>query len=67
MPKQTSPAEAEYYTVPEVAQKLAVSTMTVYRRCQNGDIPTLRLGRSYRIPRQALEELLASRTTGGAP
>ena len=33
----------------ELAQQLRVSTMTVYRLVQSGQLPATRVGRSYRI------------------
>ena len=36
-------------TVEEAANILAVSKMTVYRLIESGDMPVLRVGRSYRI------------------
>jgi len=35
-------------TVAEVAQLMRVSTMTVYRLIKAGDLPAVRVGKSYR-------------------
>lgn len=47
-----------YLTVPEVAVRLRVSKMTVYRLAKDGDLAYLMIGRSYRIPEQGLHEYL---------
>ena len=45
-------------TVQEVAQYLKVSQMTVWRWCKKGKIKAFKAGRSWRIPRSAIEQLL---------
>lgn len=45
-------------TVPEVARLLRISRGTCYEAVHTGQIPSLRFGRSIRIPRSALERLL---------
>ncbi|MBW3084789.1 putative DNA-binding proteinA [Austwickia sp. TVS 96-490-7B] len=45
-------------TVAEVASKMRVSKMTVYRLIHSGDIPALRVGRSFRVPHQAVADYL---------
>lgn len=47
-------------TVTEVAAELRVSTMTVYRLIAAGDLPALRVGRSYRIRHDDLDAFLAA-------
>lgn len=48
----------ELLTVPEAAQRLKLSKSKVYLLCQRGEIPTVTLGRSVRIPLEALDEWL---------
>jgi excisionase family DNA binding protein len=50
----------EFYTVAEVAARLRVSKMTVYRLVHGGELPAARVGRSFRVPRRAVEEHLRS-------
>lgn len=38
-----------FMTVAEVAGKLRVSNMTVYRLVNSGQLPAVRVGRGYRI------------------
>ncbi len=49
-----------YLTVAEVAETMRVSKMTVYRLTRSGELPAVRVGRSYRVPQDALEAFLAS-------
>ena len=49
-----------FLTVAEVAELLRVSKMTVYRMVHAGDIPAVRVGRSFRVPQQVVDELLTS-------
>ncbi|MDR1189847.1 MAG: helix-turn-helix domain-containing protein [Bifidobacteriaceae bacterium] len=48
-----------FLTVSEVAARLRVSDMTIYRLITNGEIRALKVGRSYRIPAEALDDWLA--------
>lgn len=50
-----------FLTVAEVASMLRVSKMTVYRMVHSGELPAMQVGRSFRVPRRAVEEYLASR------
>ena len=43
------PEKARFLTPAEVADMLRVSTMTVYRLIKAGDIPALKVGKSYRL------------------
>ncbi|WP_049822218.1 helix-turn-helix domain-containing protein [Arthrobacter sp. H41] len=47
-------------TVAEVAEAMRVSKMTVYRLVHAGEMGSVRIGRSYRIPESALEQYIAS-------
>jgi excisionase family DNA binding protein len=46
-------------TVAEVAAQLRVSNMTVYRLVQSGQLPAVRVGRSYRIRAEDVDRFLA--------
>jgi excisionase family DNA binding protein len=48
----------ELLTVAEVADMLRVSTMTVYRLIRTGELPAVRVGRSYRVKRADLDAYL---------
>lgn len=47
-----------FLTVAEVAELLRVSRMTVYRWVHAGEIPAVQFGRSYRVPRTAVEQFM---------
>lgn len=46
------------WTVRETARSLGVGERTVWRRISTGDLPTVRIGRSVRIPAKAVEEFI---------
>jgi excisionase family DNA binding protein len=48
----------DFLTVQEVAARLNVSKMTVYRLVHSGEIPAVRLGHSFRVSEPAVEEYL---------
>ena len=50
----------QFYTVAEVAETMRVSGMTIYRLIRSGELRALRVGHSYRVPAEALEDYLAS-------
>ncbi|MGI9604242.1 MAG: helix-turn-helix domain-containing protein [Acidimicrobiales bacterium] len=52
-----------FLTVAEVAGLMRVSTMTVYRLIKAGDIAAVRVGKSYRIREDDVDQFLASRYT----
>lgn len=50
--------EVRFLTVAEVAAAMRVSKMTVYRLVHNGELPAVRVGRSFRVPEQAVHTYL---------
>jgi len=48
----------ELMGVEEVAEYLGVGQVTVYRWCREGSLPCLKVGRRWRIRRQALEDFV---------
>jgi excisionase family DNA binding protein len=53
-------ADVRFLTVAEVATALRVSKMTVYRLVHSGDLPAVRVGRSFRVPEKAVQDYLQS-------
>lgn len=53
-------------TAAEVADRLRVSTMTVYRLIRRGDLPAVRVGRNYRVRAVDLEGYLATQVVDPA-
>ena len=50
--------EVRFLTVPEAARIMRVSKMTVYRLVHSKELPAIRVGRSFRIPEQAVHDHL---------
>jgi excisionase family DNA binding protein len=48
----------QFLTVAEVADGMRVSKMTVYRLVHAGELPAVRVGKSYRVPQDALDRYL---------
>ncbi len=54
------------FTVEETAEVLRISRGAAYQLARRGDLRVLRLGRTLRVPRGALEELLNGGASNGA-
>ncbi|MDQ1721305.1 MAG: hypothetical protein QOI26_1039 [Pseudonocardiales bacterium] len=52
--------EVRFLTVAEVAAVMRVSKMTVYRMVHSGELPAVRVGRSFRVPEKAVQAYLKS-------
>ena len=50
----------KFLTVAEVAALMRVSKMTVYRLVHNGELPAVRVGRSFRVSEDDVDEYLRS-------
>ncbi len=57
-PNDPDISESKFLTVAEVAATMRVSKMTVYRLVHNGDLPALRVGRSFRVTEKDVDEYL---------
>ena len=55
MAKQDS---GTFLTVAEVAEIMRVSKMTVYRLVHSGELPAVRVGRSFRVHDSAVKDYL---------
>jgi excisionase family DNA binding protein len=53
-------AEAKFLTVAEVAAMMRVSKMTVYRLVHSGEMPAVRVGRSFRVREEDANAYLAN-------
>jgi excisionase family DNA binding protein len=49
----------------EVQRELGISRSKVYQMLASGELPTVRLGRSVRVPQDGLEQWVRERTEGG--
>ena len=59
-------AEARFLTVAEVASIMRVSKMTVYRMVHAGELPAVRVGRSFRVPEDEVQKYLRESYMGTA-
>jgi len=51
-------SEVKFLTVAEVAATMRVSKMTVYRLVHSGELPAVRVGRSFRVTEDDVNEYL---------
>lgn len=61
MATERSFLDARFLTVGEVARLMRVSKMTVYRLIKAGELPAVRVGRSYRIREEDVGRFLDAR------
>jgi excisionase family DNA binding protein len=54
----TGAAGAKFWTVAEVAERMRVSKMSVYRLIHGGQLEAVQFGRSFRISDEALEAFM---------
>ncbi|HRW18868.1 MAG TPA: helix-turn-helix domain-containing protein [Dermatophilaceae bacterium] len=58
MSQERQLSEVRFLTVAEVASIMRVSKMTVYRLVHGGELPAVRVGRSFRVPEDAVHTYL---------
>ena len=51
----------------EAAELLGVGRSTIYALLASGDVPSVRVGRSVRLPLEALRQWVAARAAGKLP
>ena len=51
-------SDSKFLTVAEVAAMMRVSKMTVYRLVHGGELPAVRVGRSFRVQEKDVDEYL---------
>jgi excisionase family DNA binding protein len=51
-------SDVRFLTVQEVAALMRVSKMTVYRLVHSGELASVRVGRSFRVPEKAVHDYL---------
>ena len=57
--------DSRYLTVPQVAAELQMDVSAVYEMCKARQLPSVRFGKSVRIPRLAYERFLQGLEGGG--
>lgn len=58
---------SDYLVVGEVAQRLRLSKMTVYRLINDGELPAVRFGRGFRISESSVLSYIARCETTPEP
>src|ERR1700735_4639785 len=66
MASETPLSDVRFLTVAEVATIMRVSKMTVYRLVHSGELEAIRVGRSFRVPEQAVNQYLRAAFVGTA-
>ena len=51
-------SDIKFLTIAEVAAMMRVSKMTVYRLVHNGELPAVRVGRSFRVTEGDVDDYL---------
>lgn len=51
-------SDSQFLTIAEVAARIRVSKMTVYRIVHSGELPAVRVGRSFRVTEDDVQEYL---------
>jgi excisionase family DNA binding protein len=59
MQREQATGTSNYLTVSDVAARLNVSKMTVYRLVHSGELPAVHISRSFRISEDAVSDYLA--------
>jgi len=47
-------AKKEYVTIPELAKIMGISRIAAYRKVKKGQVPAVRIGRNYAVPKDRL-------------
>ena len=53
----------KYLTVPQLAKLIGISRIAVYKRVKKGQIPAVRIGRTYVITDRTLTDMLGGKLT----
>lgn len=54
------------YTIPQAAKRLSISESKAWEMSRSGQLPTLKLGRSVRVPKDALDRWIEQETRSDA-
>lgn len=60
MASSVSPSGPRFLTALEVAERMRVSKMTVYRLIRSGKLPAVRVGKSFRVREEDVDKYLDS-------
>ena len=56
-------AKEKYITIPELARLLGVSRIAIYNRVKKGQIPAIKIGKTYAITDQTIADILGKKVT----
>ena len=56
--RQSRKQQSDAYTVPEAGKRLKIGRNQAYAAAKRGEIPTIKIGRSLRVPKPAFDRLL---------
>ena len=54
-------AKEKYITIPELARLLGVSRIAIYNRVKKGQIPAIKIGKTYAITDQTIADILGKK------
>jgi excisionase family DNA binding protein len=57
------PQEKEFYTAKELAEKLSVNIMTIYRYIGAGKLKAYKIGKEFRIERKEFDHFMKKSST----
>lgn len=55
--------EKDYITIPKLAEILGISRIAVYKRVKSGEIPAIKVGRTYVITDRTVDKILGKKLT----
>ena len=58
LPGESGVSDVKFLTIAEVAAVMRVSKMTVYRLVHGGELPAVRVGRSFRVSEKDVNEYI---------
>ena len=53
----------KYITIPELAKLLGVSRIAIYNRVKKGEIPAIKIGKTYAITDKTITNILGKKVT----
>jgi excisionase family DNA binding protein len=59
-PQEEQQRGVQLLSIPQLCQELGMGKSWIYRRLRNGEIPSVRLGRTIKVRRDELEQYLES-------
>ena len=65
--EKTETAEGEIMTTPEVARYLRLAEATIYKLAQAGEIPAVKVGRTWRFKKELIDEWFRQESSRNSP